>query len=94
MKRFFTHKSATLGACGGAHFLHDGFSDSLLVLFPLWAQAFGFSYAQIGVLKMLYTGAMAGFQIPAGFLAERYGERSLLVAGTLVCLVLPAALSG
>jgi MFS family permease len=33
---------------------------------------------------MLYTGAMAGFQIPAGFLAERYGERSLLVAGTLV----------
>jgi MFS transporter, FSR family, fosmidomycin resistance protein len=84
MKRFFTRKSATLGAGGGAHFLHDGFSDSLLVLFPLWAEAFGFSYAQIGFLKMTYTGALAGFQVPAGFLAERLGERRLLVLGTIV----------
>ena len=84
MKRFFTRGSVTLGAGGGTHFLHDGFSDSLLVLFPLWAEAFGFSYAQIGVLKMIYTGALAGFQIPAGFLAERFGERSLLSLGTLV----------
>ena len=39
MKRFFTRKAVTLGAGGGIHFLHDGFSDSLLVLFPLWAGA-------------------------------------------------------
>ncbi len=75
---------AMLGTCGGAHFLHDGLSDALYVLLPLWAEAFGLSLAQVGVLKTVYTAAMASFQLPAGFLSERMGERRLLVAGTLV----------
>ena len=75
---------ATLGTCGAAHFLHDGFSDVLYVLLPLWAQAFGLSLTQVGLLKSLYMGALALFQIPAGLLAERWGERVLLAAGTAV----------
>ena len=75
---------AVLGASGGAHFLHDGVSDGLYVLLPLWAEAFGLSLAQVGMLKTLYSGAMASFQLPAGFLSERLGERRLLVAGTFV----------
>lgn len=75
---------AVLGTCGGAHFLHDGLSDALYVLLPLWAEAFGLSLAQVGILKTVYTASMACFQLPAGFLSERIGERALLVAGTVV----------
>ena len=74
----------TLAGCGLAHFLHDGFSDVVYVLLPIWAEAFGLSHAQVGLLKSLYSGALAGFQLPAGFLAERWGARRLLVAGTFV----------
>ncbi|HEV8641235.1 MAG TPA: MFS transporter [Methylomirabilota bacterium] len=75
---------AVLGTAAGAHFLHDGFSDILYVLLPLWAAEFRLSFAQVGMIRTAYTGGMALFQIPAGFLAERWGERRLLAAGTAV----------
>jgi MFS family permease len=74
----------TLAACCGAHVLHDGFSDLLYVLFPVWQAAFGLSFAQVGLLKTLYSGSMAALQVPASLLAERTGERVLLALGTLV----------
>ena len=74
----------TLATCGLAHFIHDGLHDALYVLLPLWAQIFGLSLAQVGLLKAFYSGTLSLFQIPAGILAERYGERSLLVGGTIV----------
>jgi MFS family permease len=74
----------TLAACCGAHVLHDGFSDLLYVLFPVWQAAFGLSFAQVGLLKTLYSGSMAALQVPASLLAERVGERMLLAFGTLV----------
>lgn len=77
-------KRRTLAACCGAHLLHDGFSDLLFVLFPVWQAAFGLSLAQVGLLKMLYSGSMASLQVPAGLAAERVGERPLLIAGTLL----------
>lgn len=73
-----------LATTSGAHFLHDGIADSIYVLLPLWAQAFGLNYTQVGSLKTAYSAAMALFQMPAGVLAERYGERSLLVGGTIL----------
>lgn len=75
---------AVLGTAAGAHFLHDGFSDILYVFLPLWAAEFGLSLTQVGAIRTTYTGGMAVFQIPAGFLAERWGERGLLAAGTAV----------
>jgi len=74
----------TLAACCGAHVLHDGFSDMLYVLFPVWQAAFGLSFAQVGLLKTMYSGSMAALQVPASILAERTGERVLLALGTLV----------
>lgn len=74
----------TLAACCGAHVLHDGFSDMLYVLFPVWQAAFGLSFAQVGLLKTMYSGSMAALQVPASMLAERVGERVLLALGTLV----------
>jgi len=74
----------TLAACCGAHVLHDGFADLLYVLFPIWQAAFGLSFAQVGMLKMLYSGSMAALQVPSSLLAERVGERLLLALGTVV----------
>jgi FSR family fosmidomycin resistance protein-like MFS transporter len=73
-----------LATTSSAHFLHDGIADSLYVLLPLWSQAFGLNYTQVGSLKTAYSAAMAVFQMPAGVLAERCGERALLVGGTLL----------
>jgi len=73
---------AVLGTACGTHFVHDGFADILYVLFPVWAREFSLSFAQVGLLRTVYSGAMATFQIPAGLLAERWGEARLLAAGT------------
>ena len=73
-----------LGAAAVIHFLHDGFSEILYVFLPVWANEFGLSFAQVGLIRTAYTGGMSAFQIPAGFLAERWGERGLLAAGTAV----------
>jgi MFS transporter, FSR family, fosmidomycin resistance protein len=51
-------------------------------LLPLWATEFRLSFAQVGLIRSAYSGGMAAFQIPAGLLAERWGERRLLAAGT------------
>ena len=87
---------AVLATACGAHFIHDGFSDILYILLPVWATEFGLSFAQVGLLKTLYTGGMASFQLPAGLLAERRGEARLLAAGTAVTALgfLAAGLTG
>ena len=68
-------------ACG-AHILHDGYTDLLYVLLPLWQAQFGLDYAAVGLLRALYVGAMAGFQIPAGSIAQRLGGPLVLGLGT------------
>jgi MFS family permease len=74
----------TLGTCCAAHTVHDGFSDVTYVLLPLLAQTFGLSLSQVGMIRSAHRVAMAAFQIPAGLIAERFGERNLLALGTLV----------
>jgi FSR family fosmidomycin resistance protein-like MFS transporter len=69
---------------GFAHFVHDGFTDCIYVLLPLWAAAFALNHAEVGALKMVMMGTMAAFQVPAGILAERYGERAILAWGTVL----------
>jgi FSR family fosmidomycin resistance protein-like MFS transporter len=78
---------ATLVASCVIHFLHDGCSDLLYPLFPVWAREFSLSFAQVGLLRTGYSGALALFQVPAGFLAERWGEPRLLAAGTLLTAI-------
>ncbi len=74
----------TLAVCGGAHALHDGFTDLLNVLYPLLQAQFGLSYTAIGALKTVYSGAMASGQIPSGMLAVRLGGVRVLATGTLL----------
>ena len=74
-------RAVLLLACG-AHFVHDGFADILYVLLPVWAREFNLAFIQVGAIRTVYTGGMALFQVPAGLLAERWGERRLLALGT------------
>ncbi len=77
-----SNRNKTLQASGLAHFIHDGLTDCLYVFLPLWAEVFGLTHAQVGLIKMCSSGALAFFQIPAGFLAEKYSEKSVLGIGT------------
>jgi FSR family fosmidomycin resistance protein-like MFS transporter len=70
------------GVACGAHALHDGFTDVIFVLLPLWQREFGLGYAEVGLLRGIYAGAMASFQIPAALLAERLGAAPVLALGT------------
>jgi MFS transporter, FSR family, fosmidomycin resistance protein len=67
-----------------AHALHDGLSDTLFVLLPTLQTVFGINYAVIGVLRALYTGSMAGLQVPSAALARRFGQVGMLAAGTAI----------
>lgn len=51
------------------------------MLLPVLAQSLGLNYTQVGVLKAFSNLAMSVLEVPAGILAERTGEKWLLVAG-------------
>lgn len=67
-----------------AHIVHDGLTDMLYVLFPVWQQAFSLNFTQIGLLKSLFSGSMSLLQIPSGLLVRRMGIAKLLCVGTLL----------
>jgi MFS transporter, FSR family, fosmidomycin resistance protein len=78
-----THnRSRVLSVACGAHALHDGFTDTLYLLLPLWQAQFALGYAAIGVLRALYAGAMAGLEVPVASVARRVGGPAMLAAGT------------
>lgn len=79
----WSQSKRTLATCSTVHTVHDGLSDVTYVLLPVLAQAFGLSLAQVGLIRAAHRTAMATFQIPAGLIAERFGERNLLAFGTL-----------
>ena len=80
-----THKKRLTLITGSAfHIFHDGIADGLAVFLPLWQMSFGLSLTHVGLLVTCFEGVTGFFQIPAGFLGERFGERALLVSGTLV----------
>jgi MFS family permease len=71
-------------ACGG-HVLHDGYTDLIWVALPIWQAELALSYAAVGALRMIYSGTMAGLQIPAARVAERLGGGAVLALGTALC---------
>lgn len=81
-----------IGVACGAHALHDGYTDLVYVMLPIWQSEFGLGYAALGLMKTVFSGTLAGFQIPSGFLAERFGAPIVLALGTALagfgyCLV-------
>ncbi len=77
-------RRALAGACL-AHALHDGFTDMIYVLLPVWQAQFGLGYGALAGLRAIYTATMAALQIPSTRLAERgLGARGVLVLGTVL----------
>jgi MFS family permease len=74
-------RRAAAVACG-AHALHDGYADLIIVMLPIWQAEFGLGYAELGLLRGLFAGTMATFQIPSGLVAERFGAPAVLAIGT------------
>jgi MFS family permease len=63
--------------------VHDGFSDLLYLLLPVWQAEFALSLSQVGVIKSCFSGMLAAAQVPFGLMSERLGERTLLALGTV-----------
>lgn len=70
-----------------AHFLHDGYTDQLYALLPVWQAQFGLSYAGLAAVRALYYGTMSGLQIPGERMIERLSARTALVLSTLVAAI-------
>jgi FSR family fosmidomycin resistance protein-like MFS transporter len=76
-------RRALAGACL-AHLLHDGYTDALYALLPVWQSNFGLSYAGLAVVRALYSGTMGGLQLPADRLAARFSPRAALAWATFI----------
>ncbi|MGX5795099.1 MFS transporter [Pseudomonas sp. E2-15] len=76
-----TRRRSLIAGCS-AHAVHDGLTDVIYVLLPIWQAQFALSYAQIGLLRGAYSGMMAVFQLMASRAATRWGRVPLLVGGT------------
>ena len=70
------------GVACAAHALHDGYSSLIYIMLPIWQKEFGLGYAELGLLRGLFSGTMASFQIPSGLIAERVGTAPMLALGT------------
>src|SRR6266700_3306369 len=76
-------RGRTLWTACAAHALHDGYTDLIYLLLPIWQAEFGLDYAALASLRGLAAGTMASLQIPSGRLAEGVtGTRVVLAAGT------------
>ena len=75
------HRRAA-SVAGVAHALHDGYTDLIYIMLPLWQAEFGLTYAALGALRSMFVGAMACLQIPAGLMSERFGAPLILALGT------------
>jgi MFS family permease len=64
--------------------LHDGYTDMIYVLLPVWQGDFGLSYGALAMLRGVYSGTMASLQLSAGHIADRLGSRATLALGTLL----------
>lgn len=88
-----------LGACL-AHVLHDGYTDQLYALLPVWQVQFGLSYAGLAMVRALYYGMMGGLQVPADRLLSGWAPRSVLALSTFVAasgfvvMALPTGFAG
>jgi FSR family fosmidomycin resistance protein-like MFS transporter len=72
----------TLLVSGVAHALHDGYTDLIYLLLPVWQSEFALSYAALATLRGLYAGTMAALQLPVERLGGRFSARAILALGT------------
>jgi MFS transporter, FSR family, fosmidomycin resistance protein len=72
----------TLWTACVAHALHDGYTDLIYLLLPIWQAEFGIGFGALAMLRAVAAATMAGLQVPAGCVAERFGGRATFAIGT------------
>jgi FSR family fosmidomycin resistance protein-like MFS transporter len=75
-------RARTLWTACAAHALHDGYTDLIYLLLPIWQAEFAIGYGALAFLRGLAAASMAGLQLPAGRIAECIGGRTTLAVGT------------
>ncbi len=90
-------QSRLIGVVATVHGVSHFYHLILATMFPWLREAFGFSYAELGLLMTLFFVVSGIGQASSGFLVDRIGARPVLVASlltfALACLVLATASS-
>jgi FSR family fosmidomycin resistance protein-like MFS transporter len=88
----FGRDSRVNALLGAGHFLSHFYQLCLPPVFIAWQQAFGVSFAELGLTMAVMSAAAALLQTPMGFLVDRYGARPFLIGGTLMMTLSIAAM--
>jgi FSR family fosmidomycin resistance protein-like MFS transporter len=80
-------RARTLWTACAAHALHDGYTDLIYLLLPIWQAEFALGYGALAFLRGLAAASMAGLQVPAGRVAEHLGGRATLALGTALAAI-------
>jgi MFS family permease len=74
----------TLALICAGHFMSHFWSITLPALFTVLSVVFDVNFVQLGLLMTVFSITNALFQIPCGYVVDRYGPKWILVAGILV----------
>jgi MFS family permease len=86
------HAARVNALIGSGHFMSHYYQLCLPPMFVVWQQAFGVSFAQLGLAMAMMSVTTAIVQAPVGFLIDRYGARCFLIGGTLLMTLSIAAM--
>jgi len=75
------HPGRVLFIAAALHVCNDAFFAVMYPIMPFIAAELGLSYAEVGLIKTVFSGSSALLQLLAGLLAERWGEYALLAWG-------------
>ena len=93
-RRARTNDTRIIPLVCAAHFVSHFYILVLPPLFPFMREFYGVSYTELGLALTAFNITTALCQTPAGFLVDRVGARSVLVAGLVlgaVCLAVVGA---
>ena len=62
-----------IGVASGAHALHDGYTDLIYVMLPLWQADFGIGFAALGTVRARFGWLTGAFLVGYG-IARIIGE--------------------
>jgi len=54
------------GVACSAHALHDGYTDLIYIMLPIWQKEFGLGYAESGSYALCLPGPWPAFKSPPG----------------------------
>ena len=86
-RRAVPSRARTLWTACAAHALHDGYTDLIYLLLPIWQAEFAIGYGALAFLRGLAAASMAGLQVPMGRVAEQIGGRTTLALGTALAAI-------